>query len=205
MNGEYMATTLVCGTDDLKKDAELYANGNHIGMVKDLSKLKEGDTAILYTHGVWDQIQGKATATNRVMWKVGKKEKELDALGMRDELIYGKLKLPGDLKNLTLIVHACFSSGTVENPPASTARDSVFAGQLCAALKEFHFPGLRVIGYQGQSKTGRAGFSVDHGIETSRTSRRQEDSHKGEFWTVTFGGAGDSNGFLHQGKNVVWT
>jgi hypothetical protein len=62
--------------------------------------------------------------------RFGKLRSALTATQMRDKLIDDEdLDLPSGSKKITLIVHACFTGGTVENPPTTATRDSVFAGQ----------------------------------------------------------------------------
>jgi hypothetical protein len=201
-----MATFIICGCDDLENDVELYANGIRATIVDEFSTLRAGDTAILYTHGqYYNHRQGPRTlptANNMVLWG----DDALTAAEMRDKLIDDEdLDLPNGVSNITLIVHACFTAGTVENPPATATRDTVFAGQLCAALKEYYYPGLRVIGYRGQSKAGRAGFRVGAPPETRRILRGHVDGNAGGSWQVEFGGDGDRDGFLSQGNSVTWT
>ncbi len=139
-------------------------------MPADLSGVKNKDTVIVYTHGQYtiDKSSNLATATNRVFWS----GKAVSAVTCA-RYLRKKAKLPKDTEYLTLIVHACFSAGTIENPPTQINNANTFAGQLCSSMGR-NFPNINVVGYQGKAKAGLAGFpaSAEDG-QSQRELRRR--------------------------------
>jgi hypothetical protein len=105
---------------------------------------------------------------------------------------------------LSIIVHACFTAGTVERAPKAAKQLNTFAGQLCAALAP-RFRGLAVYGYQGMTKAGRAGFAVGAGAEGERIRRGHADPHAGAEYQVKYAeGNGGGVVISHQGAAVAW-
>lgn len=137
-------------------------------------------------------------ATNEIAWD----DVHINAETTTDRLF--ALGLEVGIRNLTIIVHACFSAGTVERPPTAARNTQTFAGQLCSDMKRYYYPGLRVIGYQGQTKVGHAGVPVGR-RPSLRGTRSTPSIYKAEFWQVVYGGAGDRDGFAEQGARVTWS
>lgn len=197
-----MATHILCISADLAKDADLYSSQvkAYVISASELHKVKSGDTLIIYGHGQYaEHGQGGFVATNKVIW--GKRA--LDGSQVCDALLDSDLDT--GLVNLTIIAHCCFTAGTKENPPTEVESQHTFAGQLCSALKAFYFPGLRVIGYQGASKTGKAGFAANATANAPRLSRSQADPNQGELWQMVYGGEGDRETFLAKGSSAKWS
>ena len=193
-----MSTYLLCLADDLSKDADLYQDviGARIISLSDLSNISSDDTLVLYTHGQYTTAGPVPCATNKIQWGRAfiSADKVCENLFDND--------FPTGVSNVTLIVHACFSAGTIEGAPAINT--DTFAGQLCSALKAFYLPGLRVVGYQGQSKMGKAGFATGTTENAPRLTRRQADPNQGSLWQVIYGGPGDADGHVASGASVRW-
>jgi len=197
-----MTTHILCISDDLAKDVELYSLQVSAYVIKasDLHKVKSGDTLIIYGHGQYaERGRGNFVATNKVIWGA----RALTGTQVCDELLENDLDT--GLFNLTIIAHCCFTAGTKENPPTEIQSQHTFAGQLCSALKAFYYPGLRVIGYQGASKMGKAGFAADASAPAPRLSRSQADPNKGELWQMVYGGEGDRETLLAKGSSAKWS
>jgi hypothetical protein len=170
---------VLCVEEDLEDDADIYADLKRFELVEDCSDLKNGDVLILYTHG---QYNTALKATNRISWN----RKWVQAADAALNLIGAGLR---NLKNITLVVHACFSAGTRENPPADEGEGlNTFAGQLCSALARKN-RGIKVIGLVGKSKSGRAGFKTNAGDEpvlTRRAKAATVDKHTMDQWEVVY-------------------
>lgn len=191
-----MTTLILCISDDLAKDADLYSSQVKAYMIKasQLSKVDSGDTLIIYGHGQYaDRGKGTFVATNKVIWG----DRALTGTEVCNTLLSSGLNK--GLVKLTIIAHCCFTGGTKENPPTEVESHHTFAGQLCSAMKA-NFPGLLVIGYQGASKVGKAGFAANASTNAPRLSRSQVDPNEGELWQVAF----NEDGLYSTGKSVKW-
>ncbi len=197
-----MGNYLLCLSDDLAKDVDLYKDVANAWVIKldQVKDLKDGDSLILYTHGQYTTAGGTARATNKIQW--------FDRMLSASDVCYRLIDadFPVGKRNLTVVVHACFSAGTVEAPPV--LNDQTFAGQLCSALKSYFLPGLSVIGYQGQTKVGKGGFAAGETKNAPRSSRSQADPNSGELWQAAYGGSGghdgDADGLYSTGSSVRW-
>jgi hypothetical protein len=198
-----MPTYLICLSDDLEADAGRHAPNIGASVVKNFKDLQDHDVIILYTHGVYHRGPGDVPiASNQIEWN----GRHLGADDVMQQMI--RLGFPVPSRGVTVIVHACFSAGTVEQPPSAVNNTQTFAGQLCSALKALYVPGLRVIGYQGQTKVGMAGVRV--GEQPSlRSSRNTRSPYDGSYWQVVYGGNGghdgDFDGVAATGASVTWT
>lgn len=172
--------------------------------VTDLSAVANEDTVILYTHGVHSGGR-PPIAENQIEFG----SERLGATDAAERLIAG-FGLKKGLHNLTIIVHACFSAGTVESPPPDASKLDTFAGALCSALKNLGFDGIQVIGYQGATKGGIAGMSVAVADGTDeqpsvRNTRNSKSPFDGSNFEVRYT-ANDSGTaeIQSQGGSVVW-
>ncbi|CAH0355536.1 hypothetical protein [Aquabacterium sp. CECT 9606] len=190
---------------DVKANAEIYATTQGADLVTNytLEKVQDNDTIILYTHGYYDDDKdGMPFSTKCIIWETKAGKKDLDAadtaVALQNELNLKRVS------NLTVVVHACFSAGTVEERQKLRPLNT-FAGQLCGNLAPY-FPGVRVLGYQGQMKAGFAGYGVKEAVGIRRLTRSSNDVNKGEDWHAEY--AFDSKDNLvivsNQGKNVVF-
>jgi hypothetical protein len=166
---------VVCVSDDLHKDAELYAGGHALTKVNDFSKAASGDLLVLYAHG---QYNADGSAANTIIWG-----KEALTPVQTAERLTDNLHL--NVGGIKLLVHACFTAGSIEKPPPKASAFNTFAGQLCSALKG-KIRGLTVIGLVGETKAGRAGFNIGAGAETQRITRATKDLHARELWEVQY-------------------
>jgi hypothetical protein len=83
-------TVIVCVSQDLKADVDLFASGRGYVKAKDFSKIKDNDVAILYTHGQYDTCShGDYKAYNTISWS----DKDINAHTAANNLIT-KLALP---------------------------------------------------------------------------------------------------------------
>ncbi|WP_205408985.1 hypothetical protein [Acidiphilium sp. JA12-A1] len=196
-----MSTYIICITDDLAGDVKLYSSHINAMIINEagLSTLQDNDTLVIYGHGEWSNVGGIARATNKIIWGT----KAINGTKTCDKLI--ESDFPVGRTNITIVVHCCFSAGTIENPPTQVESQSTFAGQLCSALKAYYFPGLRVIGYQGQTKAGKAGFAAGQTANAPRVLRGQQDPNLADLWALTYGGPGDRDVLLASGARASFS
>jgi hypothetical protein len=197
-----MTIYVACVCDDLKRDAELYAEAFRYTYAADFGKVGKGDTAILYAHGQYYLCKHHSApkANNKIVWGGTALTAEKTASALQKDLALAPAQ------GITIIVHACFTAGTVEKAPREREQMNTFAGQLCRAMAGT-FPGLVVFGYQGQTKVGTAGYPLKVDPKQRRRSRSMgADPNEGHNFAVGYGFSGSSGLVVikNQGESVVW-
>lgn len=201
-----MTINLIVGSDDLRKDARIYADVAGYTLVRTLANIGNGDTVIFYTHGVYRiNAHGQPEARNEIEW--------MNIVVTAANAAPLLMQILPDRNNLTLIVHACYSAGTVESRPTAANRLTTFAGVLCRDLGAAvtvagvrRFQGVSVTGYVGATKIGYAGFNALNPVNTKR-KRGRPDPNNGETFKVDYAFDQVNNLVFirNQGTSVRWT
>lgn len=175
-------TLIVCFAPDLKKDVELYVSTiRRASLERDFSKLEDGDTAIIYTHGQYDPDLLRA---NNLILLDDEFRPALDVA----KRLFKNYAMPKKLQGVKVVIHACFSAGTrhqVETGDHSFL--DTFAGQLHSSMKGLMRSPFKVTGFVGQAKVGNAGYYLDDSKNhKGRVSSRSRNPHDGNDWSVSF-------------------
>jgi hypothetical protein len=207
-----MAIHLLCLADDLKDDANLYVGTlTDANFVNDLSGVRDNDTVIIYTHGQYFKCRhGEFKANNKIKWGNAYVSA---ATAAANTFAANKAKLNRQRRSITIIVHACFTAGTVERSPKQNKNLLTFAGQYCSSLSNggVRLPSLRVIGYQGATKVGSAGYKANQAEIDSQTPSnkrrrmsRSYDPTSGSKWQVTYVIGNNGVEIELEGESVIW-
>lgn len=205
-----MAIHILCLASDLTQDAALYAGGlTDAAVVRDFSRVRNGDVVILYTHGGAYRCQHREyKARGDIQW--GGAGFVNAATAAANTLAPLGANLDPNLTGVTVVIHACFSAGTVERAPKAANQMDTFAGQFCSALSNggARLPGLKVIGYQGATKAGSAGFLATQQDlpPIQQRATRRTNPNAGDKWQVTYVYDNNTGGVAIQleGASVTW-